>query len=199
MNHIIWVSCCRYLGEGKHNLGEVAHVIYFFFLVLVSLILMNLLIGLAVNDIKGLQKEGLVERLRKQAEFIIYLEDVASNRFICWIPKCCFKVTERINSWITIDPVYTFSPAGRKLKGCLSSSIVERTITIVKSHQVSVESSTSNELPTLLQDCATSIETLRSQMESLERRLTETLRTSFQSSKDKSKRGKVKKMFGIGV
>lgn len=156
---------------------------------------MNLLIGLAVNDIQGLQKEGRVERLRKQAEFIIYLEDIASNRFICWIPSWCTKLTERINTWITIEPVYTFSPAGRKLKGFLPSSIVARTVAIVKSNPDSVESATGSQTYTLLQDCVTSIESLRFQMESLERGLNEILTGNLQNSKEK--KSKLNKMFGI--
>lgn len=66
-----------YLTEGNFTLIGTAHVIYFFFLILISLILMNLLIGLAVNDIQGLQREGHLKRLRKQAQFVVYLNHVA--------------------------------------------------------------------------------------------------------------------------
>ena len=161
----------RYLTEGNVSLKGTAHVIYFFFLILVSLILMNLLIGLAVNDIQGLQNEGRVKRLRKQAEFIVYLEDIVSNRFLRWL-LCCSGITQWLNSWINLESVFTFSPAGRKMKVVvLPSSTVERAVAIVQEGRAPLESMTINDTYNLLHEAVTSIGTLRQRIESLERGL----------------------------
>ncbi|KAI9565330.1 Transient receptor potential channel pyrexia [Daphnia sinensis] len=160
-----------YMTEGNVSLEGTAHVIYFFFLVLVSLILMNLLIGLAVNDIQGLQNEGRVKRLRKQAEFIVYLEDIVSNRFLRWV-LFCSGIIQRLNMWINLEPVFTFSPAGRKMKVVvLPSSTVERAVAIVQEGRVPVESMTISDTYNLLHECVASIGTLRQRIESLERGL----------------------------
>lgn len=159
------------MTEGNVSLEGTAHVIYFFFLVLVSLILMNLLIGLAVNDIQGLQNEGRVKRLRKQAEFIVYLEDIVSNRFLRWV-LFCSGITQRLNMWINLEPVFTFSPAGRKMKVVvLPSSTVERAVAIVQEGRVPVESMTISDTYNLLHECVASIGALRQRIESLERGL----------------------------
>lgn len=159
------------MTEGNFNLQGTAHVIYFFFLILVSLILMNLLIGLAVNDIQGLQNEGRVKRLRKQAEYIVYLEDIVSNRFLRWL-LFCSGIMQWLNSWINLEPVFTFSPAGRKMKTVvLPSSTVERSVVIVQEGRAPLESMTISDTYNLLHECVASIGTLRQRIESLEQGL----------------------------
>ncbi|XP_015183160.1 PREDICTED: transient receptor potential channel pyrexia-like isoform X2 [Polistes dominula] len=58
----------------KFFLTFTAKVIFLGFVLLMSMVLMNLMIGLAVNDIQGLQKMGHIRRLLKQAEFVAHLE-----------------------------------------------------------------------------------------------------------------------------
>lgn len=147
---------------------------------------MNLLIGLAVNDIQGLQKEGSIKRLRKQAEFIVYLEDIASNRFLRWM-LCCNGITEGMNRWINLGNVFTFSPAGRlKVRGrskdvhvVLPSSIVERAVAIVQEGRIPIESMTVSDTYNMLHECVTSIGVLRQRIESLERGLLGTSATTL--------------------
>ncbi|XP_025992946.2 transient receptor potential channel pyrexia [Solenopsis invicta] len=55
-------------------------IVFVVFIMLVSIVLINLTIGLAVNDIQGLEKEGYIRRLLKQAEFIAHLERLTSHR-----------------------------------------------------------------------------------------------------------------------
>ncbi|KAL6439459.1 hypothetical protein ACFW04_003941 [Cataglyphis niger] len=57
-----------------------SRIVFFVFTVLASIVLINLMIGLAVNDIQGLEKEGHIRRLLKQAEFVAHLERVTSHR-----------------------------------------------------------------------------------------------------------------------
>ncbi|KAM0734944.1 Transient receptor potential channel pyrexia [Formica fusca] len=67
--------------NGKNAfLPVTSRIIFFVFTVLASIVLINLMIGLAVNDIQGLEKEGHIRRLLKQAEFVAHLERVMSHR-----------------------------------------------------------------------------------------------------------------------
>ncbi|XP_070171397.1 transient receptor potential channel pyrexia [Polyergus mexicanus] len=67
--------------NGKNAfLPVTSRIVFFVFTVLASIVLMNLMIGLAVNDIQGLEKEGHIRRLLKQAEFVAHLERVMSHR-----------------------------------------------------------------------------------------------------------------------
>ena len=161
---------CRYMVDDKYNLGVTAQFIYFTFLILVSLILMNLLIGLAVNDIQGLQTEGRVKRLRKQAEFIVYLEDMTTNRFLLWL-LCCTSLKESWKSWLNLQSTFTVKPYGRsdkKSKFFLSPRIVERAVAIVQDGRIPMENSSANETYDILSKCLASIELLSQRMEHLE-------------------------------
>ncbi|KAL2740878.1 transient receptor potential channel pyrexia-like [Vespula squamosa] len=64
----------------KSFLTVTSRVIFLGFIILASMVLMNLMIGLAVNDIQGLQKEGHIRRLLKQAEFVAHLEKLTSHQ-----------------------------------------------------------------------------------------------------------------------
>ncbi|XP_046750138.1 transient receptor potential channel pyrexia-like [Diprion similis] len=58
----------------------VGRIVFLMFVMLASIVLMNLMIGLAVSDIQGILKEGYIRRLLKQAEFVAHLEWVTSHR-----------------------------------------------------------------------------------------------------------------------
>ena len=51
-----------------------AQLLVFLFIFLVSIILMNLLVGLAVSDIQGLSKSAKLEQLLQQVELINIME-----------------------------------------------------------------------------------------------------------------------------
>lgn len=70
------------------RLPATSRVIFLLFVILASIVLMNLMVGLAVSDIQGLQQEGHVRRLEKQAEFLRQLEKVISFKAIesKWFP-----------------------------------------------------------------------------------------------------------------
>ena len=51
-----------------------AHSLVLLFIFLVSIILMNLLVGLAVSDIQGLSKSAKLNQLVQQVELINYME-----------------------------------------------------------------------------------------------------------------------------
>ena len=106
---------CRYMSVDKHNLNGTAQLIYFTFLILVPLVLMNLLIGLAVNDIQELQKKSRILVLCKKAEFIVYLEDVATSCFFSWLLRL-LSIESLWNSWFDIDPELTVDTYGKIVK-----------------------------------------------------------------------------------
>lgn len=168
----MFLARLSYLTEEKYAIGGTAHVIYFFFLMLVSLILTNLLVGLAVSDIQGLQEVGRVNRLRKQAEYIVFLEKIVSHRYLGKL-GCCAGLTNRVNSWINIDTVFSFQPAGRKFRAVLPSSIVERIVTVVQKKRLPDETKSTLEMSDWLQKSVNSVESLQKQMQNVEKSLSE--------------------------
>ncbi|XP_063611601.1 transient receptor potential channel pyrexia-like [Penaeus indicus] len=59
---------------GLSHLVATGHIIFLFFVILVSIILSNLLVALAVNDVQGLRNSAHLERLIKQTELVFQME-----------------------------------------------------------------------------------------------------------------------------
>ncbi|KAK7076775.1 hypothetical protein SK128_010399 [Halocaridina rubra] len=62
------------LNNGLSHLFVTGHVIFMLFVILVSIILSNLLVALAVNDVQGLRSSAHLERLIKQTELVFQME-----------------------------------------------------------------------------------------------------------------------------
>lgn len=62
------------------GLPAISRVTFLMFIILTSIVLMNLMVGLAVSDIQGLQKAGHARKLEKQAEFLGQLEKVIGSK-----------------------------------------------------------------------------------------------------------------------
>jgi hypothetical protein len=88
------------------------HGMFFTFVVLVTVILMNLLVGLAVSDIQGLQASAGLNRLSRQAELVARLEGLLFSRILTKAPTKVIKFfrreallrTSRYNLQLTIKP-----------------------------------------------------------------------------------------------
>lgn len=88
------IEYSKLLRENKNMVFPLFGKIFFlFFLYLVVIVLMNLLVGLAVNDINSLVAHGKMNRLRKQADFLRVIEPCDWD--LWFIPKW---VQRRINS-----------------------------------------------------------------------------------------------------
>ena len=64
-----------------------AHLLIVLFLFLVSIILMNLLVGLAVSDIQGLSKSAKINQLQQQVELIKYMENLLFSPIFSFSPE----------------------------------------------------------------------------------------------------------------
>ena len=68
------------VSESEHQaFPGTAHFLVLLFIFLASIILMNLLVGLAVSDIQGLSKSAKLNQLIQQVELISYMEGWLSS------------------------------------------------------------------------------------------------------------------------
>lgn len=89
---------------------SILRLIFVAFVILASIVLMNLMIGVAVNDVNNLENIGNQQRLEKQVDFLSSLEDV--DKYIRKIlPKRFCKVII-----FAEDDVITLSPHKRSCK-----------------------------------------------------------------------------------
>ncbi|XP_065072849.1 transient receptor potential channel pyrexia isoform X2 [Ochlerotatus camptorhynchus] len=73
-----------------------AHGMFLAFVLLVTVILTNLLVGLAVSDIQGLQQSAGLDRLSRQAELISRLEGLMFSRMLRKAPIRLWAIFQKI-------------------------------------------------------------------------------------------------------
>nr|CAD7586012.1 unnamed protein product [Timema genevievae] len=72
-----------------------AHLLFITFVILVTVILTNLLVGLAVSDIQGLQQSAGLDRLVRQAQLVAHLESMLFSRLLRCLPAKLLSVCHR--------------------------------------------------------------------------------------------------------
>ena len=72
-----------------------AHGMFFTFVLLVTVILTNLLVGLAVSDIQGLQASAGLDRLSRQAELVSRLESLLFSKLLRKAPLAVILLFQR--------------------------------------------------------------------------------------------------------
>lgn len=72
-----------------------AHVMFFAFVLLVTIILTNLLVGLAVSDIQGLQASAGLDRLTRQVELVARLESLLFSKLLQSAPPTLIRMCQR--------------------------------------------------------------------------------------------------------
>uniref|UniRef100_A0A182PFC5 Ion transport domain-containing protein n=1 Tax=Anopheles epiroticus TaxID=199890 RepID=A0A182PFC5_9DIPT len=86
-----------FYGENlKIEYPATAHGMFLAFVLLVTVILTNLLVGLAVSDIQGLQQSAGLDRLSRQAELIARLESLMFSRLLRKAPIRIWAIFQKI-------------------------------------------------------------------------------------------------------
>ena len=61
-------------NDGELEFPSVTYILFIAFVIIMSIIIVNLMIGLAVDDIKAVQEQAILKRLAMQAELILDVE-----------------------------------------------------------------------------------------------------------------------------
>ncbi|KAH8303827.1 hypothetical protein KR018_008986, partial [Drosophila ironensis] len=84
-----------FYGDYAVKFPVTAHVIFLSFVLLVTVILTNLMVGLAVSDIQGLQVSATLDRLVRQAELVSRLESLFFSRLLRSAPTNLMQLCKR--------------------------------------------------------------------------------------------------------
>ncbi|XP_059610570.1 transient receptor potential channel pyrexia [Phlebotomus argentipes] len=84
-----------YDNERPLNYPVTAHAMFLAFVLLVTVILTNLLVGLAVSDIQGLQASAGLDRLSRQAELVSRLEGLFFSKLLRKLPPRLLAICQR--------------------------------------------------------------------------------------------------------
>lgn len=111
-----------FYGDDEENKAEdddpqvkypvTSHIVFFSFVLLVTIILTNLMVGLAVSDIQGLQDSAGLDRLSRQAELVSRLESFlfskllkkAPSKILRWCQQKSLLRTSRYHLQFNIKP-----------------------------------------------------------------------------------------------
>lgn len=84
-----------FYGDVAVQYPVTSHGMFFTFVLLVTIILTNLLVGLAVSDIQGLQASAGLDRLSRQAELVARLESLFFSKLLRKAPPSFISMCKR--------------------------------------------------------------------------------------------------------
>ncbi|KAG8240318.1 hypothetical protein J437_LFUL000793 [Ladona fulva] len=84
-----------------------SHILFLIFVILVTVILTNLLVGLAVSDIQGLQKTARLNRLVRQTELVAHIESILFSKILHKIVPSAFLVPYSRNALMMTSTPYS--------------------------------------------------------------------------------------------
>lgn len=87
------------------------------FVILGTIVLMNLMVGVAVNDLHNLEVLGNIKRLSKQVEFLGSLDTLLYNRYFRrYIPKTLETMILKRKTILSIMTIYPSDPKSKNYK-----------------------------------------------------------------------------------
>lgn len=94
--------------DEKTDFKIVSRFIFLLFVILISTVLMNLMIGLAVSDIATLEAQGKSQTLAKQIDFLSLLETLVYNeKWLSYVPQ---KLRKKIIANRNIPKTFDIHP-----------------------------------------------------------------------------------------
>lgn len=84
-----------FYGDVAVQYPVTSHAMFFTFVLLITIILTNLLVGLAVSDIQGLQASAGLDRLSRQAELVARLESLFFSKLLRKAPPSLISMCKR--------------------------------------------------------------------------------------------------------
>ncbi|XP_075210670.1 transient receptor potential channel pyrexia-like [Lycorma delicatula] len=106
-----------------------SRLVFLLFIWLATVVLMNLMVGLAVSDIKDLLIEGHVKCLRKQVEFVSHFEKFATHGLLKRTPiRHMLKKRHQVPTKLDIEP--NAAAANIKFKHRLPDTLLEAIVKI---------------------------------------------------------------------
>jgi hypothetical protein len=88
-------------NDEKVEFPITAHLFFVLFVLIMSIIMMNLLVGMAVNDIHGLQKTARLERLVRQTQLIAHIESTILSHLFACLPN---RITRMLHNAALLVP-----------------------------------------------------------------------------------------------
>ncbi|KAL1138915.1 hypothetical protein AAG570_008977 [Ranatra chinensis] len=116
--------------ENTLEINVISQAIFVTFVILISIVLMNLMVGLAVSDISILEAQGRTERLAKQIGFLSLLELLVYNDcLIKCLPKCLRIALEKrrcVSPSVIIRPATPLNSVFQQLPRDIRESVLEK-------------------------------------------------------------------------